>query len=501
MSTIENSIKNSINETVNSYDLIVIGGGSGGIAASKEASKLGAKVALFDFVKPSTQNTTWKLGGTCVNVGCIPKKLYHTSSIYSDHIKDSLVYGWKILPEDFEENKTNYLDWETLKDSVQSHIHSLNFKYPTDLKKNGVAYFNELVTFVDKNTIETIDKKGEKRKYRAKFFVIATGGRPYIPDDVKGAKEFAITSDDIFSLVNAPGKTLCIGASYISLECAGFLRGLGFDVTVMVRSIILRGFDQECSNKIKENMDEMGVKFLAPNSPVSIEKLENKKLKIEYINNDTKEKFVEEFDTILFATGRRADTKKLNIENLGVKFNNEGKIIVNDVEQSSCDNIYGIGDCANTGLELQPIAVLSGKLLARRLFGNSTKKMNYNLVPTTVFTPLEYGSCGFSEEKAIEKYQKENLVIYKKEIEFLEYAAAEREEKGFVKLICLKNENEKVIGFHYLGPNAGEVTQGFALSMKLGATKEDFDDCCSIHPTNAEKLLTLEIGVEKSSGC
>jgi thioredoxin reductase (NADPH) len=285
------------------YDLIVIGGGSGGIAAAKEAAKLGAKTALFDYVKPSTQGTTWKIGGTCVNVGCIPKKLYHTSSIYAEHILDSTQYGWKVASEDFEENKKKYFDWNTLKESVQTHIHSLNFKYPNDLKKSKVTVFNELVKFIDKDTIEGTDKKGNKKIYKSKYFLIAVGGRPQVPDNVKGAKEFAITSDDIFSLEKEPGKTLCVGASYVSLECAGFLRGLGFDVSVMVRSIILRGFDRECSDKIREKLEEMGIKFYDTTTPLEISKLENGKLLVDFIKNDTNEKSKEEFDTIFFATG------------------------------------------------------------------------------------------------------------------------------------------------------------------------------------------------------
>ncbi|KAL9649096.1 hypothetical protein ABK040_008473 [Willaertia magna] len=482
------------------YDLIVIGGGSGGIALAKEANTLGAKVAVFDYVKPSPQGTTWGLGGTCVNVGCIPKKLMHTAALIGDRIQDSVRYGWNVIKEESFIRKPVH-SWETLVETVQNHVHGLNFKYKIDLKKRGIDYHNLYATFIDAHTIEgKRGDSGEGKKFTARRFCIAVGGRPLIPD-IPGAKEYCISSDDVFSMEKEPGKTLVIGASYVALECAGFLHGIGYDTTVMIRSIPLRGFDRECSDKIVEDMSNHGVKFLQPFSPLRIEKLENGRLLVEYENNNTHEKSTEEFDTVLAATGRYALTGSLNLEQIGVKTNNLGKIFVNEYEQSSVAHIYAIGDVIANGLELTPVAIKAGRMLAARLYNSSPKKMDYEKVPTTVFTPIEYGSCGLTEEEAIKRYGVDNIRIYKKNFYVLEYEPPERESKAFTKIICNLLDEERVIGFHYVGPNAGEVTQGFAVAIKLRATKDDIDDTVGIHPTCAETICKLELGVTEDTGC
>ena len=225
------------------YDLIVIGGGSGGLACAKKASKLlgqsdaGPKVAVCDFVKPSPPGTTWGLGGTCVNVGCIPKKLMHQASLLGEGMHDAKSYGWEVA----EQTKHN---WETMVTNVQMHIKSLNFGSRSDLMTEGVKYYNAYATFTDANTVTAVDKKGKTHTLTADKFVVATGGRPRYPD-IPGAKEHCITSDDVFAMKTPPGKTLVVGASYVALECAGFLRALGCEVAVLMRSAPLRGFDQE----------------------------------------------------------------------------------------------------------------------------------------------------------------------------------------------------------------------------------------------------------------
>jgi len=484
-----------------SYDLVVIGGGSGGLACSKRAMKhLGekGKVAVCDFVKPSWQNTTWGLGGTCVNVGCIPKKLMHNAALIGDHIKDSVDYGWA-------KTDTKH-SWETMRQNVNDHIRGLNWGYKTDLRTKGVSYLNRLASFKDANTIQLVDQKGEKSVVTAKQVVVAVGGRPRNLN-IPGA-EHTISSDDIFSLEKSPGKTLCIGASYISLECAGFLAGFGLDTTVMVRSILLRGFDQEMANMVGKGLEHHKVKFLRTTTPKKIEKLDNGKLKVTYVTKGEDEKEPEEssdvFDTVLVAIGRTADTKNLNLPSAGVKVDPKSLKVLGgnygSAETSTCKTVHAIGDCLEGSQELTPVAIQAGKLLADRLFGKSKAQMDYVNVATAVFTSVEYGAVGLSEEDAKEKYGDADLEVYAGEFIPLEWTVPHRDEeiRGFVKLICVKSEQERVVGFHYFGPNAGEVTQGYALGIKLGATKADFDNVVGIHPTSAEAFTTMT--VTKASG-
>lgn len=454
--------------------------------------------------------------GTCVNVGCIPKKLMHTAATLGDRMADSIDFGWTHVgqPDEygmtdtakqkFLSSRSSNFSWQTMVGNVQDHIRSLNFKYRVDLRGKGIDYINALGRFVDPHTVETTDKKGNKTTVTADKVVIAVGGRPAYPD-IPGALEYAISSDDIFSFKKTPGKTLVIGASYVALECAGFINGFGFDTTVMIRSIPLRGFDRTCADKILQNMIHHGTKVLQPCSPTRIDKLaeDDGKLRVTFQNNETKEEGSDVFDTVLVAVGRHPETRHLGLENAGVQVNPKtGKIIVNDVEQTSTSNIYAIGDVIDHGLELTPVAIQAGKLLSERLFAGSTKKMDYINVPTTVFTPLEYGCVGLSEEDAVAKYGQDDLIIYYKNFNVLEYTVPHRDsEQAYMKLICVKSENERVAGFHYCGPNAGEMTQAVAIAMKLGATKENFDDTVGIHPTCAETMTTLVFGETEDTGC
>lgn len=494
---------NNVNSTKYDYDYIVIGGGPGGMASAKEASSLGANVLLLDYVKPSNQGSKWGVGGTCVNVGCVPKKLMHYAGMMGSLFKyDSEKYGWC-----FDNLKH---DWPTLVKTVQSHVRSLNFSYLTGLRAAKVKYVNGLGKIKDNHTVAYYIKGDLNNEVvvTGKYILIATGCRPNIPEDVEGAKEYCITSDDIFSLKRNPGKTLVVGASYVALECAGFLNSVGFDVSVAVRSIILRGFDQQCANKIKQFMKEQGVRFIDQNLPKKIKKEENgEKLLVEF-NDGTKETF----DTVLYATGRKPDISHLNIEH--IKVNKQNNKIIIDVDGSTnIKNIFAVGDVAQGVPELAPVAIKAGEILARRLFKNSQEIMDYNFVATSIYTPIEYGACGYSEEKAYETFGEKNVEVFLQEFNNLEISAVHRTKHPkaqtdpndidisttcFAKLVCLKNENNRVIGFHYIGPNAGEVTQGMALALKLKATKHDFDTCVGIHPTDAESFMNLF--VTRSSG-
>nr|ACV31866.1 thioredoxin reductase [Cryptosporidium parvum] len=479
------------------YDLVVIGGGSGGMAAAKEAAKYGKKVALFDFVKPSTQGTKWGLGGTCVNVGCVPKKLMHYSALIASSIHhDAQMSGHKT---------SSSFEWGKLVETLRNHIRMLNFSYRTGLRVGNVEYINALAKLIDPHSVEYEDN-GQKKTITSRYILLATGGRPSIPETVPGAIQYSITSDDIFFLSKSPGKTLVIGASYIGLETAGFLNELGFDTTVAMRSIPLRGFDRQCSEKIVEYMKATGTKFLVGVVPINIEKV-NENIKVSFSDGS-----VEEFETVLYATGRNPDVKGLNLNAIGVEVSDSGKIIA-PKDATSVPSIFAVGDIVEGRPELTPVAVKAGILLARRLFAGSNEFIDYDFVPTTVFTPIEYGHVGLSSEAAIAKYGEDDIEEYLSEFSTLEIAAAHREkpehlrenEMDFAlplnclaKLVVVKSQGEKVVGFHFVGPNAGEITQGFSLAVKLGATKKDFDDMIGIHPTDAEVFGILE--VTKRSG-
>ncbi|CAI5479430.1 unnamed protein product [Closterium sp. Yama58-4] len=473
------------------YDLVVIGGGSGGLACSKEAAKLGKKVACLDFVKPTPTGTQWGLGGTCVNVGCIPKKLMHQAALLGESFSDARAFGWD-LPRDVK------FDWAKLVQGVGDHIGSLNWGYRVALRDAKVTYVNALGRFIDPHTLECTSRAGQVLRMTAERFVIAVGGRPrYL--GVPGDKELCITSDDIFSLQRRRGRR-CVWASYISLETAGFLAGLGFPVSVMPRSILLRGFDQEVAEHIGLYMERHGISFIRPAVPTRFDRTADGKVAVTYKRMDTGAEGREEFDTVVIAVGRDAQTQELNLAAAGVDVNPlTGKIIAPE-EQTSAPHIYAIGDVLDTRQELTPVAIKAGQLLAHRLFAGSSQRMDYNLVPTTVFTPLEYGCIGMAEELAIATYGPDNIEVYHSYFKPLEWQVNHEESNGvshrednvcYAKLVCNKLDSDRVLGLHVVGPNAGEITQGYAVAMRMGACKADFDATVGIHPTMSEEFTSM----------
>uniref|UniRef100_A0A4X1T7H9 Thioredoxin reductase 1, cytoplasmic n=1 Tax=Sus scrofa TaxID=9823 RepID=A0A4X1T7H9_PIG len=468
------------------YDLIIIGGGSGGLAAAKEAARFNKRVMVLDFVTPTPLGTRWGLGGTCVNVGCIPKKLMHQAALLGQALRDSRNYGWNV-------EETIKHDWERMTEAVQNHIGSLNWGYRVALREKKVTYENAYGQFVGPHRIKATNNKGKEKIYSAEKFLIATGERP----------RYLGIPDDLFSLPYCPGKTLVVGASYVALECAGFLAGIGLDVTVMVRSILLRGFDQDMANKIGEHMEEHGVKFIRQFVPIKVEQIEAGmpgRLRVTAKATNSDETIEGEYNTVLLAIGRDACTRNIGLETVGVEINEKtGKIPVTDEEQTNVPYVYAIGDILEGKPELTPVAIQAGRLLAQRLYGGSTVKCDYENVPTTVFTPLEYGACGLSEEKAVEKFGEENIEIYHSYFWPLEWTIPSRDNnKCYAKIVCNIKDNERVVGFHILGPNAGEVTQGFAAALKCGLTKDQLDSTIGIHPVCAEVFTTLS--VTKRSG-
>ncbi|XP_032514204.2 thioredoxin reductase 1, mitochondrial isoform X3 [Danaus plexippus] len=470
------------------YDLAVIGGGSGGLACAKEAVNLGAKVAVLDYVTPSPQGTKWGLGGTCVNVGCIPKKLMHQAAILGESIHEAVAYGWEV--PSINQVKIN---WSALTEAVQNHIKSVNWVTRVDLREKKIEYINGLGEFKDPHTLVATLKNGNKKELTAKNILIAVGGRPHYPD-IPGAKEYCITSDDIFSLSHPPGKTLVVGAGYIGLECAGFLNSLGFPATVLVRSVPLRGFDQQMAGLVTSEMQEKGVVFQHKCVPLSVERLESGQLKARWMNTDTQQQSEDVFDTVLLATGRYALTEQLNLKAAGVTtLDDHGKVVSSD-ESTNVPHIFAVGDVLSSRPELTPVAIHAGRLLARRMLGGGKQHMDYDNVATTVFTPLEYGCVGLSEETALERYGADNLEVYHAYYKPTEFFIPQKNIRNcYLKAVVRREAPYQVLGLHFVGPAAGEVIQGFAAAIKCGLTMEQLMNTVGIHPTVAEEFTRLNI--------
>mmetsp|Transcript_16501 Transcript_16501/g.32031 ORF Transcript_16501/g.32031 Transcript_16501/m.32031 type:complete len:600 (+) Transcript_16501:11-1810(+) len=464
------------------YDLVVIGGGSGGLAASKEASELGAKVALLDFVVPSPHGTKWGLGGTCVNVGCIPKKLFHHAALTGEFMHDAPDFGWEI------EVKSH--NWEKLVDNVRNYIKSLNFGYKVQLREKNVKYLNKLGSLVDPHTVKTVDKKGKEETITAARILIAVGGRPK-PLDCEGG-ELAISSDDMFYLDKAPGKTLVIGASYVALECASFLVGFGYDTTIMVRSILLRGFDQQMADKVGDAMEKLGAKFIRGAVPQKLERTDDGRILVHWDDGS------DVFDTVLSAVGRHADTSKIGLENVGIKTNHVGKIKTVH-SQTDVPSIFAIGDCVQGILELTPVAIELGRNLAQRLYAGRKDPVDMRCIPTAVFAGLEYSCVGLSEDDAREQYG-DAIEVYHTHFTPLQWTVPHNREYNvcYTKVVVNKEENERVLGIHLLSPEAGEVVQAYGICLKFGMTYKDLTELIGIHPTIGEELCLLT--EPKSSG-
>lgn len=477
------------------FDLFVIGGGSGGLACAKQAGALGVKVGLADFVTPSPQGTTYGLGGTCVNVGCIPKKLLHIAAHRAEIMHEAGEYGFDGVKA--EHVQTN---WGGLLTAINMHIRKLNWNYKTELRGSNVKYYNSFATFEDKHTLKLTKKSGESETVTARYILIATGGRPSL-GGYPGAEECCISSDDIFWRQTPPGKTLVVGASYIALECAGFLVGLGYDTTVMVRSILLRGFDQDIADRIGSSMERRGCKFVRDMVPNRFEKTSDGKTRVFYHNMDGKEEVFGDYDSVLLAVGRQGTASKLDLEKAGVEFKkSNGKIIVAaDDDKTNVENIFAIGDVVEGRLELTPPAIFAGKLLAERLFAYGVQKMDYTNIATTVFTPVEYGCVGLSEEAA--KAQYPYCTVYHRVFQPLDDTLLHNKpnDECYMKVICEPME-ARVVGIHYYGPNAGEVIQGFAVAMRAGCKKSDLDNTVGIHPTNAEWFVSMSMNQVKIEG-
>merc|ERR1712216_402882 len=362
-------------------------------------------------------------------------------------------------------------------------------------KANGIDYYNKYGTLVDRHTISLKDADGNVETKTAKYILLSAGGRPNkgptTPASPPGGgfpgADLCISSDDLFWLQEAPGKTLVVGAAYIALECAGFLTAMGYDTTITVRSMLLRGFDRESVDRIGDYMAAHGAHFEMGAEPTRFEPGTERKVRCYYMQNG--EEKHEEYDTVLLAIGRNGEAAKLGLENAGVWTN--GSKVDAPCERTNVPNIFCIGDLVANRLELTPVAKVAGKKVVKRLFGGKLGAMDYTGVATTVFTPLEYGMVGMTSEQATEKFGPDGFTSITKEAKPLEWALTpERDNaanKAFFKVL-VNNGNDKIIGFHYLGPHAGEILQGVAVAIKAGAKKEHLDDTIGIHPTTAETM-------------
>ena len=445
------------------YDLFVIGAGSGGVRAARMSSSFGARVAITE---------DRYLGGTCVNVGCVPKKLLVYASHFSEDFENARGFGWKLGATDF--------NWQQLIKNKNTEIERLNGVYENILNSAGVELIEGHGTLVDEHTV-AIDGKN----YSAERILIATGGWPSIPD-IPG-KEHVISSNEVFFLDTLPEKILIVGGGYIAVEFAGIFNGLGVDTTLLYRGpLFLRGFDQDVREFLADEMQKKGIKLKFETNIDSIEKTDNQLLAT--LTDGTSLTA----DQILYATGRKPKTEGIDIESLGIKLDKNAAIVVNDQYQTNIPSIYAVGDVTNR-VNLTPVALAEGMFLARHLYNNETSDVEYENIPTCVFSQPNIGTVGLTEEEARDGY--DQIDIYKSSFTPMKHTLSGDDEKTFMKLIVDK-QSDLVVGVHMVGPEAGEIMQGIGIALKAGASKADFDKTIGIHPTTAEEFVTMREPVD-----
>ncbi|OUR82805.1 glutathione-disulfide reductase [Cycloclasticus sp. 46_120_T64] len=446
----------------NHFDYIAIGGGSGGIAGVNRAAQYGAKCAIVE------QD---RLGGTCVNVGCVPKKVMWFAAATADSIQHAANYGFDVSLKKF--------DWAILKQRRDAYIKRLNGIYANNLDNNKVSHINGTATFIDANTIQVGDQQ-----YTADKFLIATGGKPTIPN-IPGA-EYGISSDGFFELEQQAKKVAIVGAGFIAVELAGVYQALGTQVTLILRGDhALRQFDSMLGTELSKAMQQQGIQLVLQTSPSSIEKNEQGKL----IINSEQGALEGEFDELIWAIGRQANTDSLNIEKAAVSLDKKGFIVTDQWQQTTQQNIYSVGDVTGRAA-LTPVAIAAARRLSDRLFnGQTERKLDYDLIPSVIFSHPPIGTIGLTEQQAKEQYG-EQVKIYTSSFNPMTQALSDVKQPTTMKLVTV-GDDEKIIGCHLFGESSDEILQGFAVAIKMGATKKDFDDTIAIHPTNAEELVTM----------
>lgn len=448
---------------VKQYDYIVIGGGSAGSGTANRAAMYGAKVLLIE---------GGQVGGTCVNVGCVPKKIMWYGAQVSEAIhKYAGGYGYEIKDSSF--------DFSKLKESRDGYVSRARQSYANNFERNGVERIDGFASFVDNHTVSV---NGET--YTAPHITIATGGHPLYPD-VPGS-ELGETSDDFFAWESLPKSVLVVGAGYIAAELAGVLNELGVKTDLAFRrDHILRGFDSMLSEQVMAEMETAGITMHPTSIPKSLTKTERGTLLFEAQSGETIEA-----ERVIWAVGRGANTQNIGLENTDIKLKANGYIETDAYENTSVSGVYAIGD-VNGKIALTPVAIAAGRRLSERLFNNKPEeKLDYTNVPSVIFTHPVIGTVGLSEEKAIEVYGKDNVKAYTSSFASMYTAVTDHRQLVKMKLVTV-GEEEKVVGLHAIGYGVDEMIQGFAVAIKMGATKKDFDNTVAIHPTGSEEFVTM----------
>jgi glutathione reductase (NADPH) len=459
-------LENALNTELQHFDLVVIGAGSGGVRSARMAASQGKKVAIIE---------NRYLGGTCVNVGCVPKKMFVYASEYREKMEEAKGFGIN--------GQINEFHWPTLRDNKTNEITRLNGIYENLLTGPGATIFKGTGSLVDANTVHVNGQDGIQQNITAETILIATGSWPYKPE-VPGS-EYAITSNEVFDLPDNeyPKRALVVGAGYIAVEFAGIFNGLGTETTLACRKdLVLRGFDDDVRAFVQGQMQEKGINILTETEVDHIEKQGDGSLMVFYTNNEK-----QEVDLVLYATGRRPMTDGLNLEKLGVELNSNTTIKVNDFFQTNVPSVYALGDVIGTP-QLTPVALAQGMKFLAHKYHNDTVPMHYNNIPTAVFCQPNIGTVGPTEDEC--KAQGIDFEVYESNFKPLKHTMTGMNERTLMKLIVNK-ANNKVIAAHMVGHDAGETVQGIAVAITAGATKADFDATIGIHPTSAEEFVTM----------
>lgn len=446
------------------YDLIVVGGGSGGIASAVRAAKYGARVAVIE---------DHHLGGTCVNLGCVPKKIMFNTSVIAEYIKKSHDYGFSVSEPT--------LDWNTLVEKREAYIAMLRANYAKRFEQSGITRITGRGRFVDQHHIEVAGTK-----YHARHIIIATGSKPALADKIPGV-ELTTNSDGFFALNRQPQRVAIIGSGYIAVELAGILHNLGTETHLIVRSEkLLSHFDTILGSSLLDIMQDQGLKVHLNQKMQSIYRQDNGKKTLTCLN----ELELNNLDEVIIATGRSPATIDLGLEKIGLTLDAHGFIPVDAFQNTEIPGIYAIGD-VTSAKALTPVAIAAGRRLCDRLFGNKPKAhLDYDNICSVVFSHPPIGSVGLSEAEAIEKYGKEHIKIYQTRFNPMLDALSTDKTPTLMKLVTL-GEDERIVGLHIIGYFADEMLQGFGVAVKMGATKADFDNTVAIHPTSAEELVTM----------